>query len=92
MTKKNANRAFAGAHGSDHVYAPELLPQMQALLAALADIDCAFEVDLETVRASRTPEIIKSSVIATLEQRHQERRAFYVRQLEALQGRIRTSA
>jgi hypothetical protein len=65
---------------------------MQSLLAALADIDCAYDNDVETVRNSSTPEIIKRSVIATLRQRHQERRAPYVRQLEALQRRMQVAA
>ncbi len=60
---------------------------MQRLLAALADLDRAYDSDVETVRSSNVPEIIKQSVIQTLEQRHQERRAPLVRQLEALQRR-----
>ncbi len=92
MTKKNASRSPLQAGGSHHVYSPEILPQMQSLLAALADLDCAYEVDVETVRNSDTPEIIKRSVIETLRQRHQERRAPYVRQLEALQRRMRAAA
>ncbi len=92
MTKKNASRSPLQAGGSHHVYSPDILPQMQSLLAALADIDCAYDNDVETVRNSSTPEIIKRSVIATLQRRHQERRAPYVRQLEALQRRMRTAA
>ena len=92
MTKKNANRAPFQAHGSHRAYSPEILPQMQSLLAALADIDCAYDIDVETVRRSDTPEIIKNSVIETLQQRYQERRAPYIRQLEALQHRMRMAA
>ena len=92
MAKKNSSRSPQQASGPHHVYSPEVLSQMQALLAALADIDCAYEIDVETVRSSHTPEIIKNSVIATLQQRHQERRAPYLRQLEALQRRVLKAA
>ena len=92
MTKKNINRALSGTHGSNHVYAPELLPQMQSLLAILADIDCGYETDIETVRSSSAPEIIKQSVIETLRQRHQEQRAPYLRQLEMIHQRMQRAA
>ena len=92
MTKKNASRSPLQAGGPHQVYSSNILPQMQSLLAALADLDCAYKIDVETVRSSDTPEIIKRSVIATLQQRHQERRAPYVRQLEALQRRMRAAA
>ena len=92
MTKKNARRAPFQADGLTHTYFPEILPQMQTLLAALADIDCAYENDVATVRSSDTPEVIKRSVIETLRRRHQERRTPFVRQLEALQRRMRAAA
>ncbi len=88
MTKKSVSRSPLQARGSNHVYSPEILPQIQALLAALADIDCAYEIDVETVRSSHAPEIIKNGVVATLQQCHQERRASYIRQLQALQRQI----
>jgi hypothetical protein len=56
---------------------------MRELLAALAEIDRAYEVDLETVRTSDAPIAIKQTVIDTLRQQHQERRALYLRKLEA---------
>ena len=92
MTMKNASRSPLQASGSNHLYSPEILPQIQTLLAALADIDCAYEIDVETVRSSHAPEIIKNSVVATLQQRHQEWRAPYIRQLEALQRRVLKAA
>ncbi len=92
MTKKNANRTPAQAGSLDHVYSPKILAQMQSLLAALADIDCAYEMDVETVRNSHTPEIIKQGVLGTLQEQHQARRAPYVRRLEALQRQVRSAA
>ena len=67
-------------------YSPTRLSALQALLAALADLDCALEVDLETVETSAIPGALKEGIISNLHQRHQERRAPYVRQLETLHG------
>ena len=92
MTKKRVSRSPLQASGSNHVYSPKILPQIQALLAALADIDCAYEIDVETVRSSHAPEIIKNGVVATLQERHEEWRASYIRQLEELQRRALKAA
>jgi hypothetical protein len=70
-------------------YSPDLQPMLQTLLATLADIDFAFESDLESVRNSTTDEPLKQKVIEKLHEHHRERRGPYVRQLEALQERIR---
>jgi hypothetical protein len=85
MTRKTSHRATARERDARAYYAPDLLDAMQRLLAALADLDRAYDSDVETVRSSNVPEIIKQSVVQTLEQRHQERRAPLVRQLERLQ-------
>jgi hypothetical protein len=88
MTTKNNRRALAQAEEDVcFYYSPDVLPQMQSLLAALADIDCTFESDLDIVRNSDTPEPLKQDVMRTLQQRHQERRAPLVQQLEALYSR-----
>jgi two-component system, response regulator PdtaR len=60
---------------------------IQALRATLAEIDFAFESDLEVVKNSAMDEGLKRKVIATLQQRHRERRAAYVHQLAALRQR-----
>ena len=85
MTRKTSPRAPAREGDARAYYAPDLLASMQRLLAALADLDRAYDSDVETVRSSNVPEIIKQSVVLTLEQRHQERRALLVHQLERLQ-------
>jgi hypothetical protein len=74
------------------MYAPELLPLLRSLLADLADIDFEHASDLETIRNSTAEEWLKQAAIRKLDERHRERRAPYVRQLEAVQERIRAIA
>jgi hypothetical protein len=74
------------------MYPAELQPLLQSLLATLADIDFAHQSDIEAVRASSAEEWLKQATIRNLQQRHRERREPYVRQLEALQARIRDFA
>lgn len=71
------------------VYPGELQPLLQSLLATLADIDFAFERDLEAARAASTEENLKRRIIERLVARHRERREPYVQQLTTLQCRIR---
>ena len=61
--------------------------RVQALLTALADIDETYAGDLETVRKSDAPEVIKQEVISRLTRLHQERRAPYAHELEVLKQR-----
>jgi hypothetical protein len=58
----------------------------------LADLDHAYEADLEIVASSGVPDAIKQEVIRTLQQRHQVSRAPYVRQLAALHRQAGTAA
>ncbi|WP_046861726.1 hypothetical protein [Microvirga massiliensis] len=69
-------------------YPGELKPLLQSLLATLADIDFAFERDLEAARASSMEEVLKQRAIERLMAHHRERREPYVRQLTALHSRI----
>ncbi len=75
--------------GSDaaRLYPSELLPSLQSLLAALADMDFEHESDIETIRNSSADEWLKETVIRTLEARHQQRRAPYIARLERVQKR-----
>ena len=75
---------------ADLTYAPVLLHKLQSTLAALADLDCAFDLDIEVVRDSRIPKSLKEAAVEGLQKQHQQRRASYVRQLTALQERITT--
>ncbi|MDQ4136448.1 MAG: hypothetical protein M3158_09715 [Pseudomonadota bacterium] len=69
-------------------YPLALLPRLQSLLAALADIECGFDSDVETVEASAIPGALKQAVIESLRQRHQERRALIVQHLDDLQRQV----
>lgn len=70
----------------------DLLPSLQSLLAALADLDFEHNSDLETVRNSPVEDGLKQTVIRTLEERHHQRRAPYIGQLERLERRIQALA
>jgi hypothetical protein len=74
------------------MHTPNILPLLQSLLAALADLDCAHETDVEAVRGSAAEEWLKRTVIPKLEERHRERRTPYVRQLKAVERSIRAMA
>ena len=74
--------------GEARQYSPEITPLLQSLLATLADIDFAYESDLEVVQNSATDEILKRKVIERLQQQHRERREPYIRQIKALQRRF----
>ncbi|MXQ12270.1 hypothetical protein [Microvirga makkahensis] len=74
------------------IYAPELQPLLQSLLATLADIDFAHQSDIETVGNSSAEDGLKQATIRRLQRLHRERRKPYVRRLEALQERIRSMA
>ena len=76
-----------GPHGV-RMYSPEFEPLLQMLLSTLADIDFAYESDLEIVQNSAVDETLKQTVIQRLEQRHREQREPYLRQLASLQTRM----
>ncbi len=79
----------ADTEATVRIYSPAVLPMLQSLLATLADLDCACDGDLEAVENSGVPDSIKQEVIRTFKQRHQERRAPYLRKLQALQAQGR---
>ena len=74
------------------LYPWELLPSLQPLLAALTDIDFEHASDVETIRNSSVDEWLKHTVIRRLEERHRQRRAPYVAQLERLEKRMQALA
>ena len=73
---------------SDRVYSPDILPLLQSLLAKLADVDFAYEKNLEAIRRSPGDEELKRDMIDKVRRLHQERRAPYVQELAALQERV----
>ena len=83
-------------HAVDHRFSewagltyPDILSSLQDLLSALADIDLAYECDLEFVRNSAANEDLKTVAIGNLQQLHHRRRAPIVRRLTALENRLR---
>ena len=90
MLRSDIRRAHLRAATSDHQCASEHRQQVREVLAALAEIDHAYKVDLETVRTSEAPITIEQNVIDTLRRRHQECRAPCVQALVALQKLNRT--
>jgi hypothetical protein len=58
----------------------------------LADIDLVHASEVALIRDSDADEWLKQSVIRRLDERHRERRAPYVRQLAAVEERIRALA
>ncbi|MEZ0170809.1 hypothetical protein [Microvirga sp. TS319] len=78
-----------GSARPERMYSPDILPQLQSLLADLADIDFTCEKNLERIRRSPTDEDHKHRLVAALLERHREQRAPYVEELTALQERMR---
>jgi hypothetical protein len=65
----------------------DLLAQLQATLAALADVEVQYEMDRERLEAWAGPETIKQKFAAHLEECHQRDREPYVQLLADLQNR-----
>lgn len=69
-------------------YSPDLLAQMQSLLAEIADLDCALEKDLEAARSSSYSEPVKTKLVKELERRHHEQHAPIAMELAVLEQKI----
>ena len=77
--------SFISADGP-RLYSANLQPLIQSLLSTLADIDFAYESDIDVVQNSTTDEVLKRKVLGKLHDQHCERRKPYLRQLSALEG------
>jgi hypothetical protein len=86
------NKPAEGKARVSRLYPPDIQPRLQAILATLADLDFAFESDLETITQSAADEVLKRQAIARLHERHHERRAPHLQQLAKLEQRIRALA
>ena len=69
-------------------YADDLLCNIQATLAALADIEVQYRVDQEQLQAWTGPEAIKERFAAQIEERYQRARETYDQLLAALHHRM----
>jgi hypothetical protein len=68
----------------------DLLAELQATLAMLADIEVRYEMDREQLEVWDGPEAIKQKFAAQLNERHQRDREPYVQRLTDLHHRITT--
>jgi hypothetical protein len=84
-TMDDRNRPTAGVR----TYVSDVLPRIQNLLSILADIDFTYECDLDVVRASAAIEDLKTVAIRRLQQLHDRNRAPILRELMALEERLR---
>ena len=88
MSTNMEHRPAHATMAAPRLYPSELLPSLQSLLATLADLDFEHESDVETVRNSSADDWLKQTVIKTLDEQHQQRRAPYIEHLERLQKRM----
>ena len=89
----NTERQTSHAHtGSARTYPSELQPLRLSLVAALAKLDFELRSDIETIRNSSVDQWLKQQTIRTLQERHRERRAPYVRRLASLQRQTQALA
>ncbi|MGO4387807.1 hypothetical protein AB4Y85_09740 [Microvirga sp. 2YAF29] len=70
------------------VYDPGALPQLQSLLAILADIDVDHGNNLRLIENKRMDDASKDRMIADLWQKHRKRRAPYVHEIDSLRKRM----
>ncbi|QRM35987.1 hypothetical protein [Microvirga sp. VF16] len=71
------------------MYAPDLPPLLQSLLATLADINFAYERERDKLSTSTRDMNLKIRLLEKLKQHHRQRREPYLQQLAILQERIR---
>jgi hypothetical protein len=69
-------------------YPADLLPQLQSLFAALAELEVRHQSDQEQLQGWAGPEAVKMRFAAQLSERYQRERTPYVRRLAELQHLI----
>src|SRR5215204_3052463 len=72
-------------------YPTDLLPTMQGLLAAVADIETRYEIERERIEQGSGSEEVKQHLRSELERDHQLARTMQVQRLTRLQEQIRTA-
>src|SRR5215207_5770837 len=70
---KNANPQ-ASRLAETPFYSSDLLPAMQGLLAALADVETRYEIEREQIEQGSGPDEAKQRAFAALDAAHQHRR------------------
>ena len=70
-------------------YPEELLPELQSMLKALADVEVRYEQDRKRLRRSAEPKQVKERLLCDLEKRRRQVREPYLKRLAELIQRIR---
>jgi hypothetical protein len=88
-------RAFVSTETLVHTppvptYPEDLLPELQRVLAALADLDLRYEVERDHLEDWSGPEVVKQQLVAELEQSHTDEREPYAVRLAELKQQIVT--
>src|SRR5215217_5519536 len=69
-------------------YPENLLPQLQATLAAVADLEARYDIELEQLAGRSESEAVRTQVVADLEARFQAERDPFVQRLAELHHRM----
>ena len=88
MPRSSATQRPLAPRTHTSFYPDDLLCNIQATLAALADIEVQYRVDQEQLQAWAGPETIKERFAAQIEERYQREREPYDQLLAALHHRM----
>ncbi len=69
-------------------YPEDLLPELQRVLAALADLDFRYETERDHLDEWSGPEEVKQRLLADLEQKHRATREPHARQVAELERQL----
>ena len=66
------------------------LGEIQATLAALADLECSHQIDQERLKQGSRTDVAWQHLSAERETRHQQEREHYIQRLNQLEHRVRS--
>jgi hypothetical protein len=66
----------------------DLLGEIQATLAAMADLECRYAMDQEQSKLGSGPDVARQDLCVERERRHQKERERYVQRLNELEHRM----
>jgi len=69
-------------------YPEDLLPELQRVLAALADLDFRYETERDHLEEWSGPEEVKQRLLAELDQKHRATREPYAMQVAELERQL----
>ncbi|HEX2136941.1 MAG TPA: hypothetical protein VHG30_13730 [Microvirga sp.] len=72
----------------DPFYPADLLPELQSMLKALADVEVRYERERERLARSSEPDEVRERLLAALERQRRREREPYVRRLSELHARM----